>query len=210
MKFPGLALAPVCLALMACGGDGADSGIAVPNFGGVGSGPLSSAELFAAAQSGLDLANAVTNGELNAATPGTAFADYNGTVIATADVNPEGSQAFAGNISASANFIAGTLTGSAGDFASYDTVANGRAFIEPLSGTLPITNGTIADTIVSADLNGTLSSSTDSFAVNTSLLGFFADNSGTNVLIASGSGTSTSIGTGVVDNFNAAVIAAEQ
>ena len=169
--------------LVACGGSTAPSRIEIPTFGGTGSGALSTSELLSLQQPLAELSSA--NGQLNEVLPTTPMATYDGVILAQLDTDV----VVAGNFNMVADFVNSNLSGTASDFASFDTKLNGRGRLETLSGTLPITGGSvngggaISGAKMAASLAGNLSGALGTYQVSVGVTnGTFLDNGGTSIV----------------------------
>ena len=170
---------------------------------------MTSAELFSFINA-IDTLNASnSNIVLNPAIPTSATANYDGFVVAGTNSVASAGRTIAGRYSMTANFANSTVTGSMGDFAYYVDDPTAPLFVEDIQGTLPLSNGTITGTQMSADANGTLTDSVDSYAVTSSITGEFFDNSGTNLFMGLVLGTTTPNTTGSAETFGGAVVASE-
>ena len=100
-------------------------------------------------------------------------------------------------MSVDADFNAGTFTGDAGDFGEFDISGGPVTPIRSLSGTLQVSSGTINSTLMTGDLDGTLSEGGDNFVVDAFLNGEIGTLGGTTMAGGDVTGTITSAaGTG--------------
>lgn len=183
----------VLLVLTACGSGeaGTLNRLGVLDFASVGAGSISGAE---AVQIVNDL-NAVTSplnaGDVSFAMPTVPSADYNGVVAFDLDAN----SSMMGRLSVNANFVADTVTGSAGDFTIFDESGANPVPLEAISGTLPVTSGNISTvatvTSMGATLNGNLAATAGIYGVTSTLSGTFLVVKGQGVVGGTMDGTLT-------------------
>jgi len=167
--------------LMGCGAGGG-AGL---SFAPVGSGPITSAEIDRI-QSDLErLSTQITESDVSLQRPNVSVASYNGFV----GMDLDSVSSVTGRISMVADFTVDSVTGSAGDFSVFDDSTDSTVPIENLTGVLPITNGSISGTNMTATMNGSLGSAAGTYGVTSTLNGEFADIAGQNIVggIVSGS-----------------------
>lgn len=169
-------------ALSACGGGG--TGLA---FAPVGSGPITNGEMQSWATQFENLST-ISDADIAFGTPNVASASYNGII----EWPHENTEYVSGRISLDADFTGGTIEGRAGDFSVTEFAdVQQTSFItnEVLAGTLAITNGTITDTTMVADMNGTLTGAAGSYGVSGTLDGEFVEVAGQSIVGGFADGT---------------------
>ena len=168
-----------------CGG-GSGDGDAVTQagpFASAGSGPITDSEAYAFEA---EYFQVYQNWELGAVTdtlPQTTSARYDGYLF----MDLTQSTYVGGRVSLTADFTANSVNGSATDFSVIGSPTD--PILEDVAGTLSISSGTIAApgytfNSFSADLNGTLSTRSDSHKVDGRLGGSFFEHSGENYAAA--------------------------
>lgn len=161
-------------ALASCGGQGGMSavnsgappqiGIPAPSnqsissiFGAAGSGAITVAQIDSATQHLGSLLTASDQNLITIERP----ADANVTLNGLIGVGDE-TKMTVGRLSLNANFTTNQLTGSTADFSNFaGSAASSTSKLEDLSGSLAITNGTIAGNSMVADIGGVLSGAED-------------------------------------------------
>jgi len=166
--------------LAGCGSQ--DGGI---TFAPVGSGPITKSEIENVYDDLNRLGNQVDSSDVRLVRPDVAVATYNGFV----GFDLDSANSVTGRISMVADFSSNNVTGSAGNFSVFDNTIDPTDPVENLSGTVPISNGAITGTAMTADLNGSVVASTGTYIVNSSLSGQFADISGQSVVAGEVSGS---------------------
>jgi len=166
--------------LTGCGSQ--DGGI---TFAPVGSGPITKSEIENVYDDLNRLGNQVDSSDVRLVRPDVAVATYNGFV----GFDLDSANSVTGRISMVADFSSNNVTGSAGNFSVFDNTIDPTDPVENLSGTVPISNGAITGTAMTADLNGSVVASTGTYSVSSSLSGQFADISGQSVVAGEVSGS---------------------
>ena len=166
--------------LAGCGSQ--DGGI---TFAPVGSGPITKSEIENVYDDLNRLGNQVDSSDVRLVRPDVAVATYNGFV----GFDLDSANSVTGRISMVADFSSNNVTGSAGNFSVFDNTIDPTDPVENLSGTLPVSNGAITGTAMTADLNGSVVASTGTYSVSSSLSGQFADISGQSVVAGEVSGS---------------------
>ena len=166
--------------LAGCGSQ--DGGI---TFAPVGSGPITKSEIENVYDDLNRLGNQVDSSDVRLVRPDVAVATYNGFV----GFDLDSANSVTGRISMVADFSSNNVTGSAGNFSVFDNTIDPTDPVENLSGTVPVSNGAITGTAMTADLNGSVVASTGTYIVNSSLSGQFADISGQSVVAGEVSGS---------------------
>ncbi len=169
--------------LMGCGAGGG-TGL---SFAPVGAGPITVGEIERLATQIQALPDVFDSSSITAATPSVASASYSGFIEADMD----NFNIALGRVNLDANFSAGTLSGVAGDFSIFDDSGAEPVVVEVLSGSLPITSGTITGATLSATMNGTLGALAGNYGVTSTLDGGFVDVEGQSLAAGFVSGTMT-------------------
>lgn len=184
-----LAALAVSAILSGCGGGsgGSSTQTTFPAFPAAGTGPFTLSELQSYAN-----INSIDFNNLTPQLPGTANATYNGMIVLTERGTPSGDVDYLGRATLDANFSAGTLSGSASDFAVADTASAVPNVLQQVSGTLPVTNGNIFGPAFTANLDGQLNNNGTILNVDTDVTGVFAMNNGQNIAAATVDGTMNS------------------
>lgn len=191
-----------------CGAGGVGQGISIAP---IGSGPITNSEVQSWAKYAPQFSN-LTEDSITIATPGDATATYGGLILWEEGI---GDQVIMGRMTLDANFTGGTISGQTGDFSVANaSVPTGDEIptittVEVLSGTLPITNGSITGTSMSADMNGTLGSNDGNYSIAGQLTGTFLDVAGQSIVGGDTEGTMTHPNT-TVNSMDGAFLAYER
>lgn len=195
-----LAVTAALPVLAGCGAGGAGL-----TFAPAGSGPITTSEIQAIEAQLNALADSLSASDVTLATPSTATATYNGFV----GMGLDATTSVTGRISLSADFVGGSVTGSASDFSVFDDTAAIAVPLENLSGTLPVTGGVISGTSMTADMNGTITAAAGTYGVSSTINGVFADISGQGVVGGDVNGGLTNPDTSIT-TIDGAFIAVQQ
>ncbi len=187
------------MSLTACGGGSAIDeaagpfSVVLPAFTGVAGSYIGTETLIDSLDASINLAEAVSDGNLFAAIPSTATVTYDGITTTQA---PNGLYT-SGNLTMTADFTNSLVTGSVSDLSLYDTDANGNDVLDLLTGDLTMSNGAINGTNMTADLDGVLVGD-ETYTVDVLMDGNFVDNGGTSAVLGTANGNVTTQSSGAV------------